>query len=306
MIFDGELDLNILLDNKFFVLYLAPFLLGGATIFSFEPFSFTFINFLTFPAFLYLIFEVKKKMQSKYRKKKSNKYFFYLGCAFGFGFFFFGNYWISISLTHDDMFKGLIPFTIVLIPLFLSLFLGLTTLIVGIYSEQKIHFVLFFSLVFAVIEFMRGTLLSGFPWNLISYTWSWSPNFIQILSIIGTYSLSLISITFFCLPFLFFQKKIFKKNIIFTIVFFAIFICNYLYGMNKITNSKYKFDKDISVKIISPNFSLEDYNSQQEIDTLERLIKISDPEKSRKTLFIWPEGIFYESYLKEIKQSKFI
>ena len=153
---------------------------------------------------------------------------------------------------------------------------------------------------------MRGTLLSGFPWNLISYTWSWSPNFIQILSIIGTYSLSLISITFFCLPFLFFQKKIFKKNIIFTIVFFAIFICNYLYGMNKITNSKYKFDKDISVKIISPNFSLEDYNSQQEIDTLERLIKISDPEKSRKTLFIWPEGIFYESYLKEIKQSKFI
>ena len=72
--------------------------------------------------------------------------------------------------------------------------------------------------------------------------------------------------------------------------------------MNKITNSKYKFDKDISVKIISPNFSLEDYNSQQEIDTLERLIKISDPEKSRKTLFIWPEGIFYESYLKEIKQ----
>ena len=30
---------------------------------------------------------------------------------------------------------------------------------------------------------------------------------------------------------------------------------------------------------------------------LKRLIKISDPEKNKKTLFIWPEGIFYESYL---------
>ena len=33
---------------------------------------------------------------------------------------------------------------------------------------------------------------------------------------------------------------------------------------------------------------------------LERLIKISDPKKDKKTLFIWPEGIFYESQLKDL------
>ena len=174
--------MNNLLNNKFLVIFFAPFILGALTILSFAPYNLTFVNFFTFSILLFLILEIKKRTHSKYRKKKSNRYFFYLGCAFGFGFFLFGNYWISISLTHDDMFKGLIPFTIVLIPLFLSLFLGLTTLIVGIYSEQKIHFVLFFSLVFAVIDFMRGTLLSGFPWNLISYTWSWSHETIQILS----------------------------------------------------------------------------------------------------------------------------
>ena len=38
--------------------------------------------------------------------------------------------------------------------------------------------------------------------------------------------------------------------------------------------------------------------------SIKRLIKISDPEKDKKTLFIWPEGIFYKSYLQDIKQYK--
>ena len=220
------------------------------------------------------------------------------------GFFLLGNYWISISLTHDEMFKGLIPFAIILIPLFLSLFFGLAILVVGPFSEKSISFILFFSLVFSIFEFLRGNLLTGFPWNLISYTWSWSIESIQILTFMGTYALSLISVTFFCLPFLFFQNKIFKKNFIFLLICVIIFIGNYLYGLNKINNSDYNFDNIINVKIVSPNFSLKDYNSQSEISRLERLIKISDPEKDKKTLFIWPEGIFYQSYLQDIEQYK--
>jgi len=74
--------------------------------------------------------------------------------------------------------------------------------------------------------------------------------------------------------------------------------------LQQINNSTYNFDKNINVKIVSPSFSLENYNTQSEISQLKRLIRISDPEKNKKTLFIWPEGIFYESYLKDIKQYK--
>ena len=74
--------------------------------------------------------------------------------------------------------------------------------------------------------------------------------------------------------------------------------------MQKINNSSYNFDENINVKIVSPSFSLENYNTQSEISQLKRLIRISDLEKNKKTLFIWPEGIFYESYLKDIKQYK--
>jgi len=208
-----------LLNNKFFVIFLAPFILGAITIIGFPPYNLTFINFFSFSILLLLIFVVKKRTQSRYRKKKSNRYFFYLGCAFGFGFFLCGNYWISISLTHDEMFKSLVPIALIFIPIFLSLFFGLAILIVGPFAEKNIFFILFFSLVFSIFEFLRGNLLTGFPWNLISYTWSWSIETAQILSLIGAYSLSLISLTFFCIPFLFFQNKIIKKNFFFLLFF---------------------------------------------------------------------------------------
>ena len=294
--------MTALYNNKFFVILLAPFLLGALTVLGFSPFNLTFVNFFSFSILLFLILSVKKKTQSKYRKKKSNRYFFYLGCAFGFGFFLLGNYWISISLTHDEMFKGLIPFSLILIPLFLSLFFGLAIFLVGNFAEKNISFILLFSLVFSIFEFLRGNLLTGFPWNLISYTWSWSVEVVQILSLIGAYSLSLISITFFCIPFLFFQKKIIGKNVFFAFIFLIIFIGNYSYGMFKLNNNNYRFDEKINVKIISPNFLLKDYNTQSEEFQIKRLIKISDPEKDKKTLFIWPEGIFYQSYLEDIKK----
>ncbi len=291
-----------LLDNKYFVIFFAPFLIGALTTLSFSPFSFTLINFFTFPILLFLILIVKKKNQSKYRKRKNNRFFFYLGCAFGFGFFLAGNYWISISLTHDEMFKGLIPFALILIPAFLSLFFGLSVLIVGNFAEKNISFILFFALIFCFFEFLRGNILTGFPWNLIAYTWSDKNEIIQILSLIGTYSLSLISITFFCIPFLFFQKKIFKRNIYFAIFLVTIFTFNYFFGINKINKTKYSFKDNFIIKIISPNFSLSDYQNIDEKTQLNRLIKVSNPEKNKKTLFIWPEGIFYESNLQNIKK----
>ena len=284
-----------LLDNRLFTLLLAPFLLGSTTILGFAPYNITFINFITFPLLLFLILSVKKN--------NNNRNFFYLGTAFGFGFFLFGNYWISISLTHDEMYKALIPFALILIPLFLSLFLGIAIFITGPYIEKKIFFILFFSLIISIFEFLRGNLLTGFPWNLMAYTWSWSIETIQILSLLGTYSLSLMSITIFCIPFIFFNNLYDKKNIIFALIVFFLFSGNYLYGVNK-TKNNYKFDENYIIKIISPNFSLEEYKKNSEIAQLKRLIKLSNPQKNKKTLFIWPEGIFYDSYLQDIKQYK--
>ena len=90
--------------------------------------------------------------------------------------------------------------------------------------------------------------------------------------------MSLFSITIFCIPFLFFQKKIPKNNFFFLFVFLLFFISNYSYGFLKLNDKKYRYDNDINIKIISPNISLKDYNNQDEISRINDLIKISNPE----------------------------
>ena len=110
------------LNNRLITLYLFPFILGSLTVFSFQPFNYTFINFLILPSFFYLLIFIKKKSKNVYRKKPFKGNLFIFGTTFGFGFFLSGLYWITNSLTFDDNFKVLIPFALVLIPLFLSLF----------------------------------------------------------------------------------------------------------------------------------------------------------------------------------------
>ncbi len=69
-----------------------------------------------------------------------------------------------------------------------------------------------FTLLFGLTEFIRGNIFTGFPWNLISYSFSENLNLIRIISIIGTYSFNLVIISFFTAPAIFFFEKIQKRN----------------------------------------------------------------------------------------------
>jgi apolipoprotein N-acyltransferase len=272
--------------------------LGFFTSFSFSPYNLIIINFLTFPAFLYLL-NVGKKF------KLNNKYFFLIGWSFGFGYFLSGLYWISISLTHEETFRYLIPFAVILVPAFLAIFYGISTLILEKFVSKKISFILFFSLVFSILEFIRGSILNGFPWNLIAYSWSWSLEIIQVISIIGTYSLNLISVTIFSLPFILFVETKNNKKYWFFFFLLILFATNYLYGFKVLSQSREEnIEKhDFVIKIISPNIDLKEFLNNENNDVIiKKLIKLSNPRADQKTIFIWPEGMFPSIYLNEIKK----
>ena len=133
------------LNTRFLTLYLIPLILGSLTTLSFEPFGFTVINFIVFPLIFYLIVYINKKSKAVYRKKPYKKNLFIFGLAFGFGFYLSGISWISNSLTFDENFKVFIPFALILIPLFLSLFMGFATLLVGPYLRLDFTSLIIFS-----------------------------------------------------------------------------------------------------------------------------------------------------------------
>ncbi len=132
------------LNNRLIVLYIIPLTLGAVTVFSFQPFNFTIINFLVLPIFFYLIHYINKKSKGIYRKKPYRKNFFIFGTSFGFGFYLSGIYWINNSLTFDESFKILIPFGLIVLPLFLSLFFSIITLLIGPYINLNFRSLFFF------------------------------------------------------------------------------------------------------------------------------------------------------------------
>ena len=281
------------------ILFFISLLLGFATPFGFSPYNFTFINFLTFPLLLYTL-EIGKKF------RYNNKYFFLIGWFFGFGYFISGLYWIAISLTHDEIFKTLIPISVILLPSFLAIFYGIATLTINKFICKKISFILIFSLAFSIIEFIRGNILTGFPWNLIAYTWSWSLETIQSLSLVGTYSFNLFSFTVFSLPFIFFDKLYFKRKFLFTFLVISIFFINYGYGfINLYKNNQNLKKSDFILKIVSPSIELDKFINVKNTDKIiKKLVDLSNPQFDQKTIFIWPEGMFPFIYLNELKKFK--
>ena len=286
------------LNNRLTIIYITPFILGILTVFSFQPFNLTFINFLIMPVIFLLINYVNKRSKNIYRKKPYLKNLFLVGYSFGVGFFFSGIYWVSYSLTFFDEFKYLIPFAVMLLPLFLGLFYGLVTLISGPYLKNNFVSILLFSVTFASSDYIRSKIFGGFPWNLWAYSWSWFEEVIQILNPIGLFAFNLIVITVFSAPALLIVKKFKHKYLLFFSIFFLIF-SSYIYGSYKINQNKIIFKKAqinnelINVKIISPNFDLKYNLSSMDIEELlKKLIKYSDPNKNQETIFVWPEGVF--------------
>ena len=296
------------LNNRFLTLCIFPFILGSLSIFSFEPFNFTLINLFIFPLFFYLLIYINKKSKSIYRKKPYKKNFFLFGLAFGFGFYLVGLSWITNSLTFDENFKVLIPFALVLIPLFLSLFVGLTTLIIGQYLKLNFYSLLIFSAGLAFSDYLRVYVFTGFPWNLWAYSTSSMNEILQIINLIGLHSYNLFAITIFTFPiFIFFKiRKITKVISLFIVSFIVLGI--HIYGNYEINKNQKVIKNTLEktyVKVVSPNFNLEYGLSAKEVEErFKKLIKYSDPVKEKKTLFIWPEGVFSGYSYNEILSFK--
>ncbi len=290
------------MKKKIYIESFILILIGFFSSLSLPPFNYILINFLTFSFFYILLIKI-------FEVSKNKKLFFLYGWLFGLGYFTSNLYWISISLTFDESFKFLIPLTIILIPAFLAIFYGLSSFLFLILKPKKnLSSFLLFSLIFGTIEFIRGNILTGFPWNLIAYSFS---NYIEILSItsiIGTYSFNLFCISLFAsTSFLILRDN--KKEIIVCILFLIITLSFYFFGSQRLEkfNNIEANKLNYKLRVISSNVSIDRfYNNTDSISVISDLIKISSPQNNVKTIFIWPEGILPDTSKDQLKEFKFL
>ncbi len=271
------------------------FFIGVLTSFSLPPYNYWIINFFTFT--LLFITLVKNN-------NKNLKVFFFYGYIFGFGYFFSCLYWIPFSLSYDENFKSYIPIAIIIIPAFLSLFYAFAFSLFKILNIKNIiASILIFSLSLSFFEFLRGNILSGFPWNLFAYSFSENINLIQINSVLGVYAFNMVVISIFSAPAVLFLNRN-KKNVFGFILILSVFIFFYLFGFFKVKNFNNSESKTLGtkIKIISTNITIERfYSNVDDEEILIKLINLSDPKLEENTIFIWPEGVIPNINLEELR-----
>ncbi len=264
---------------------------------SLPPNNILLVNFFTLSLLFTFIFQ-KKKSQKKIDG-------FLYGWYFGFGYFLSNLYWITISLTFDENFTFLIPIALILIPSFLALFYGFATYCFFLINI-KLPFsnLLLFSVLFGVVEFIRGSILTGFPWNLIAYSLVNNLEIIQITSLIGTYAFNTLCISFFSSPAIFILREN-KKEMILCIFFLILPIILLISGASKIKsfNSLNAVKNDYIIRVIGSNIDLNRfYGNSDTSKVINELIDLSHPDLDTKTLFVWPEGIIPNVNQLELKE----
>jgi apolipoprotein N-acyltransferase len=167
---------------------------------------------------------------------------------------------------------------------------------------------LIFSLFFGIFEFIRGSILTGFPWNLIAYSFVNHLEILSITSLIGTYGFNLFCISLFASPAIFILRET-KKDIGVCIIFLILPFLFYLYGSSykKSFNSLGIKSYDYKVRAIGSNINLDRFYSDIDpISVINDLIDISEPSKNEKTIFVWPEGILPDVSQKELVEYKWL
>ena len=290
------------MKKNFYIELIFLILLGVFTSLSLPPYNYLLINFITLS--LFYIFLVKKNVTNK------NKiYFFLYGWLFGFGYFASNLYWISISLTFDEELKFLIPLTLILVPGLIALFYALASYLFVILKPKKnISSFFLFSVIFGIIEFLRGSILTGFPWNLIAYSFSNQLEILNITSLIGTYGFNLFCISLFISPSILVLGDN-KKDVSICVIFLILTISFYFFGAQNLQqfNKKTQDKLNYKIRLVGSNINIDRfYNNIDPILGIEDLIEISSPKKNEKTIFIWPEGVIPGISHHQLKEYKWL
>jgi len=176
--------------------------------------------------------------------------------VFGYGYFGYGLYWISIGISvYIDDFWWMIPICLLGMPLIFCIFTSFAAAFAWKYRENT-HYVLIYSIAWIFIEWLTTWVFTGFPWMLIGYSAGFSNIISQMASLCGVIGISFILFniagTFY---YIWNHDGILKKHDIYYAMSMLGLVL--LFGIVRLETHPTKF-LDIQVRIIQPSIAQSD------------------------------------------------
>lgn len=174
---------------------------GCLSVLAMAPFFLSPVLFLTLPALVWLIDATAGPPQSRETSRGELRSAFLAGWWFGFGYFLLGLFWIGEAfLVEADTFGWLLPFAVTLMPAGLALFFGAATAGARLLWSPGLARILVLAVMLSLAEWLRGHILTGFPWNVLGYALTWPLALMQSSGLFGIYGLTLITVVVFAAP----------------------------------------------------------------------------------------------------------
>jgi apolipoprotein N-acyltransferase len=223
---------------------------------------------------------------------------FLYGWSFGFGYFVFGLSWIGNALlVEGNEYAWAYPLALTVLPALLGFFPAFAVYLWRkLYDPFTLPGFLGFTASLSLFEWLRGNILTGFPWNLFGYTWAGFLPVAQIASFSDVYCLTALTILWASAAgFLFIYKAGTAKKMSVAGVLILTFVASLLFGVNRLKTPPIDRD-DISFVLVQPNISQSEkwtadllpqhFNTHLDLTESEGL---TAPKSVKTTYVIWPE-----------------
>jgi apolipoprotein N-acyltransferase len=219
---------------------------------------------------------------------------FFTGWWFGWGFFIAGLYWMSYSFLVDAAaFAWLIPFAVPGLSAVAAIYIGLATLSAHWLAPAGVRRVALLPAAWVVFEYLRGILLTGFPWNLIGSVWAFHAPMLQGLALFGAYGLSLVTVAAAVAPAALADATA-AKSAKWSMVGLSLALLTVVWvgGAVRLADAPLDTVPGVRLRLIQPDVAQSlKWQPELRAEIMQRLLSMSaEPsEDPRPTHIIWPE-----------------
>lgn len=254
---------------------------GGISALALPPFGFIPALFLGI-GYLYILTA----------QSPSGQQAFVINWLFSFGYHAFGLYWIGNALlVEGNPYWWAWPLAVCGLPAILAFFQAFAGFFARKFFDlHKFTGVLAFAALSGFYEWARGHAFTGFPWNLYGHVWAEEIEILQIISVIGIYSLTTLTV-FWCGAAGWLALKRHRGLLIPSLLAISLLI-PYAYGATLVTRHE-PVQSGVRVKLVQGNVPQSEKWDREKIwpDFQER-IKLSSYEtqdNGAPVMIVWAE-----------------
>ena len=269
---------------------------GALSALAMAPFNAWPVLFLTFPVMVWLI---DGAGAGRWRGVPAAAM---TGWWFGLGYFVPGLYWIGYAFLVDaPTFAWLLPFAVLGLPAYLALFTALGFALARLIWTRETTRVIALAASLTLSEWLRGQVLTGFPWNAFGYALTEPLALAQTASLIGLWGLTFLSVAIFASPAVLIDGSTRgRRPWIAPVMALALLVAMGIFGGVRLALQPTAFVAKVKLRIMQPNLQQDvKFNYAAKAEVMQKYLTLSDRASGPQStgvrdasILIWPESAF--------------